>query len=469
MSATEFNMAELEESLQFFDWKEAFYDPLYNHIEADSQEDKLQAGRMEQLIESMQALYHRDEEGKVQVEEWIDQNWKRHPMESQVTDLFSKSNNEKMVKDQVLSEEVFNEAIRELASQNHWVAINTIPYLLEKGDAFFFRTREVALEFSYNNISEYDHFKVIHASSLQELLHQIPYSETPGKNLFNTKNMSIMIEKNLEYLKDNVKYHGFGETLNPELENQLKKGSPEFTLDYKTDVNKRSMEATLHFKKSDSTDMYFFNKYDARITAEKNDQSVAQTFYLNKGQGVTLKEAYNLLNGRAVHKELVDKNDQKYQAWIQLDFAVKDKNGNFERKQYHQNYGFDLKEALSYYPIKEMMKDAEKEKLIRSLEKGNVQMVTVETPGKDIKVFMEANPQYKTINLYNGKMQSLDKEQRQELMQKPEVKDVSKDQSQEKELKQEEKQDSKKSVKQNVSEDPDTAKKKTSRKKGMSV
>ena len=196
-----------------------------------------------------------------------------------------------------------------------------------EGDAFFFRTREVALEFSYNNISEYDHFKVIHASSLQELLLQIPYSETPGKNLFNTKNMSIMIEKNLEYLKDNVKYHGFGETLNPELENQLKKGAPEFTLDYKTDVNKRSMEATLHFKKSDSTDMYFFNKYDARITAEKNDQSVAQTFYLNKGQGVTLKEAYNLLNGRAVHKELVDKNDQKYQAWIQLDFAVKDKNG----------------------------------------------------------------------------------------------------------------------------------------------
>lgn len=168
--------------------------------------------------------------------------------------------------------------------------------------------------------------------------------------------------------------------------------------------------------------MYFFNKYDAKVKNEKAED-MAQTFYINKGSGVTLKEAYNLLNGRAVHKELTDKQDQKYQAWIQLDFSSKDKHGNYERKQYHENYGFDLKEALSFYPVKELMKEEDKKTLLRSLEKGNVQMVTLETAGKDIKVFIEANPQYKSINLYNGKMERLDQDQRQEMMKKPEMKE----------------------------------------------
>lgn len=232
----------------------------------------------------------------------------------------------------------------------------------------------------------------------------------------------LMNERNLDYLKSNIRNHGFGETLGPELETALKAGQAEFTLAFKTEVNKREMEATLYFKKSNESDLYFFNKYDTRLKNEK-DETIAQTFYINNGWGVTLKEAYNLLNGRAVHKELTSKDHEKYQAWIQLDFSAKDKNGNFERKQFHQNYGYDLKEALSYYPIKEMQQKEGMDKLIRSLEKGNVQMVTIQVSGNDEKVFIEANPQYKTINLYNSKFQRLDQEQRQELMNKPELKE----------------------------------------------
>ncbi len=254
------------------------------------------------------------------------------------------------------------------------------------------------------------------------------------KDNFLTIKFDLMIEKNLDYLKSNVRNHGFGEDLGPALEEQLKKGTAEFTLSHKTEVNKREMEATLYFKKSDTTEMYFFNKYDTRLKNEK-DETVAQTFYINNGWGVTLKEAYNLLNGRAVHKELTNKDNEKYQAWIQLDFSSKDKNGNYERKQYHQNYGYDLKEAVSFYPIKEMMKEQDAKDLVRSLERGNVQMVTIETPGKDVRVFIEANPQYKSINVYDNKMTRLGQERREELMKKPEVKeDKGKDQTKEKSL-----------------------------------
>ena len=362
-----------------------------------------------------------------------------------------------MNKEHAISDEVLEIVQMAISRNENWMAYNNSLYFLDKEDVHFFKEKGAAEVFASDNISDYDHFNIINVKSIADVLRQIPYGEALNKELNNlsNKNLSIMIEKNFEYLKDNIKYHGFGETLNPELENQLKKGAAEFSLNYKTEVNKRDLEATLHFKKSNTTDMYFFNKYDAKITAERNNEKVAQTFYLNKGQGVTVKEAYNLLNGRAVHKELIDKQDQKYKAWIQLDFGNKDKDGNYERKTYHQNYGYDLKETLSYYPIKEMMKEDEKEKLIRSLEKGNVQMVTLETPGKDIKVFMEANPQYKSLNLYDSKMQNLNQEQRQELTQKQELNQQGKDQTQEKDLK----QDVKKSAKQKPDDDLESPKK----------
>lgn len=336
-----------------------------------------------------------------------------------------------MNREHVIADELLTIAKNEMQNGNHFIAYNQINYFLDKPDMYFFKTKEEANEFSDNNISEYDNFKVIHAESVDEILKQIPYGEQLRIQLLTNK-FQTMNEQNLKYLQDNIKYHGFGEGLNPMLEEQIKKGNAEFSLSYKVDVNKREMEATLHFKKSDTTDMYFFNKYDAKVKNEK-EEDMAQTFYLNKGSGVTLKEAYNLLNGRAVHKELTDKQDQKYQAWIQLDFSSKDKHGNYERKQYHENYGFDLKEALSFYPVKELMKEEDMKTLLRSLEKGNVQMVTLETPGKEIKVFIEANPQYKSINLYNGKMERLDQDQRQDMMKKPEMKEdkgQSKDQKQ---------------------------------------
>lgn len=354
-----------------------------------------------------------------------------------------------MEKSHVLSDSLFDEAQHELSRGNHWVAYNTKTYFLDNGDMWFFPSKDEADTFADDNISDLDAYAVIRADSIEELLRQFPYGEFLEKQLtdpdanglsnkdgneftdalidhfeeqqiLNNKNISIMIEKNLDYLKTNVRNHGFGEALGPEIEAQLAKGVSEFSLQHKAEVNKREIEATLHFGKSDKSDLYFFNKYDVRLKNEK-DETMAQTFYINKGWGVTLKEAYNLLNGRAVYKELTPKEGDKYHAWVQLDFSAKDKHGNYERKQYHQNYGYDLKEALSYYPVKEMNKPEESQTLIKSLEKGNVQMVTLQLPDKEIKVFIEANPQYKTVTLYDNKMKRLDQEQRQEMMKKPDL------------------------------------------------
>ena len=211
-----------------------------------------------------------------------------------------------------------------------------------------------------------------------------------------------MNTQNLDYLKDNLKYLGFGEKLYPELEKNIQQGSPEFSLKLQNEYNKDKMEAQLHFRRSEQSDMYFFNRYDAKIAT--NSDAHSQTFYLNKGYGVTLKEAYNLLSGRSINKDLTNKEGQLYNAWVQLDFKQSDEKGNFKMKQYHQNYGYDLEKVLNNHPIKELTNEQDKTRLMESLNKGNRQSVTFIDNGSEQKHYIEANPQFKSLNVYDAGM-----------------------------------------------------------------
>lgn len=232
-----------------------------------------------------------------------------------------------------------------------------------------------------------------------------------------------MNQQNLDYLKENLRYMGFGDKLHADLEKNVQQGFPEFVLKTQSEFSSKKMDTVLLFKRSDQSDMYFFNRFDAHLH-HRNDSSkdVQQSFYLNKGHGVTLKEAFNLLDGRAVLKELSGK-EVKYKAWIQLDFKEKEENGNYKTKQYHQNYGYDLEASLKTFPIRELQNEQQKERLLLSLQKGNVQSVTMTSGGREQMLFVEANPQYKTITVYDAHMKMLNKEQRNELVEKGNIRD----------------------------------------------
>jgi hypothetical protein len=266
---------------------------------------------------------------------------------------------------------------------------------------------------------------------------------------------SVMNEKNYEYLKDSLKYAGFNEGLAEALKEQMKAGAPNFHLSFDTEINKKAFSAVLSFRKSENTDMYFFNSYHATLT-RSNGEMKDQAFYLNKGKGVTAKEAYNLLEGRAVYKELENREGQKYHAWLQVDFDKRDKNNNHEIKQYHEAYGYDLKEALAKFPIRDIKETDLKDILLSSLQKGNLQAVALEREGGAVRMFVEANPQYKTVNLYDNELKRVAKEELQLYTGK----------GQEKEVQQSQKQESNKEGKQkngNVVEKPKPAKAKSAK------
>lgn len=230
----------------------------------------------------------------------------------------------------------------------------------------------------------------------------------------NTQKTYVMNQKNFEYLKDQVKFTGFGEGLENELKEKMQKQTPKFLLLHQGGFGKDETISTLHFRKSDQSDMYFFNKYDMTLKQENKPGALTQTFYLNKGNSITLKEAYNLMHGRAVNKDLTNKEGQVYNAWIQLDMKNSEQNGNFKIKQFHQNYGFDLEKVLSKLSIKELSNEQDKAALLNSLQKGNRQAVTFSQNGSEQRQYVEANPQFKSINIYDTYMNRQGNSQKKE-------------------------------------------------------
>ncbi len=240
------------------------------------------------------------------------------------------------------------------------------------------------------------------------LMIAVRYERLEKEQLNNNQNSNVMNQKNFEYLRDQVKYTGFGEGLENDLKQKIQEGTSEFKLQHQTLYGKDSVTATLNFSQSKQSDMYFFNSYQVSLQKENSTETMDQTFYINKGNNITLKEAYNLMEGRSVNKDLTNKEGQVYNAWVQMDFKQSDDNGNFKLKHYHENYGYDLEAVLSKHPIKELGNEEYKSNLMDSLKKGNLQSATFQLNGAEQKQYIEANPQFKTINIYDSSMQRVD-------------------------------------------------------------
>jgi hypothetical protein len=279
-------------------------------------------------------------------------------------------------------------------------------------------------QFSLDNLkNRYEFTSVITSDKMMDKVSTYKMQQlTAAQKLLNetnsfTQKTNFMNEKNFDYLKDQIKFTGFGEGLENELKDKMQKQTPEFQIAHKAKFGNDDLVAVLHFKKSDQTDMYFFNRYQVSLKPEQSSEAMDQTFYINKGNNITLKEAYNLMNGRAVNKDLTSKEGEVYNAWMQMDFKQTDNNGNYKTKHFHQNYGYDLDSVLAKHPIKELTNEQDKSRLVESLQKGNRQSVTFIQSGSEQKQFIEANPQFKTINIYDSNMHRLNHKQGQDAKQ----------------------------------------------------
>jgi len=227
-----------------------------------------------------------------------------------------------------------------------------------------------------------------------------------------------MNEKNQDYLKTSLKYLGFGDKLNGVLENAIKQELPFFKLGLNNTVapagvsqdNKSQhdhIRYELNFSKGKDSDMYFLNNYHA-ILNKPGLLAREHTFNLSQNNWITVREAYNLLSGRSVNKDLVKEGAlEKVNVWTKLDLEVKDARGNFPSRYFYPNFGYDLEKTISKYPVKELENPEKKADLLASLKKGDLVSSELLLQGKKAKIFVAANPEMKTVNLYDNKHQTI--------------------------------------------------------------
>ena len=271
-----------------------------------------------------------------------------------------------------------------------------------------------AIQLLTNRLSRPDVTSDIAGSPMDRQHVRVSLGLSPNEENIHQLNLYIMNTENLSYLQKQLLNLGFGDKLNEELEKSIKAKAPEFTLAATNDYNKQNVDYTLHFKAGDQNEMYFFNKYDASL----RDKEMQQTFYINKGSGITAKEAYNLMDGRAVHKELENQQGEKYKAWVVLDKDNKNENGNHKLNTFSEGWNYKPERAIDKLAIVGIDEPGARDKLMKSLEKGNRHQLEALRDGKPVKLFIEANPAEHRVNLTNWKGEA----QQLEHYKKPEAK-----------------------------------------------
>ncbi|MBV6881488.1 hypothetical protein NG800_016130 [Epilithonimonas ginsengisoli] len=232
-----------------------------------------------------------------------------------------------------------------------------------------------------------------------------------NKSIINNKNPQIM-ENNktfdqVEYLKNQLKYLGFGEA--EKLHNDLEKGinSKRQQFEIKTTSDKtlpeNKVDFTLKFNKSEGGGV-FLNSYNANLTSEKNEE-ISHNFPISKENTFTAKEAVNLLEGRTVKIEFNNpKTEQLEPAFVKLNFdEPKTEKGNYNFQNFYKNYGVDAAQIVEKSNLI-FDKPEWKENTIKSLEKGNIVKVKFELDDKVIEGKAVLNPQYKNLSLYDQDM-----------------------------------------------------------------
>lgn len=231
---------------------------------------------------------------------------------------------------------------------------------------------------------------------------------------FNNQNPNIMETQKdfdqVQYLKDQMKYLGFGESkqLHKDLEKGIAVKKQQFEI--KTESDKvlpgNKVDFTLKFNKTERGGI-FLNSYQATL-ANGNNEERSHNFPVTKESSFTAKEAINLLEGRSVKIEFLNpKTEQVEPAFVQLDFdRPKTEKGNYYFQNYYKNYGVDTQKIVENAGLV-FDKPEWKDNAVKSLEKGNIVKVKfklddVVTEGKAV-----LDPQNRNLKIYDNDMNRL--------------------------------------------------------------
>lgn len=220
--------------------------------------------------------------------------------------------------------------------------------------------------------------------------------------------MSGLPIDNLENLKESVKMSGFENYFDGQIEENVRAGKKEFSLDKSSHVEGDKMEYTLDFRVDHENRKGYLNDLHATLKeADGPERSQRFPRFLR----ITAKEAYNLLKwgiDTGVEKHLFNKKDERYRSFVTLDLkrekdengnivikGKKDENGNFPLRQYHERYyskkPFIIEDALQQLTIPVKDVQTRPDQVLSSLKRGNMTAVTIFHNEQEEKGFLSVN------------------------------------------------------------------------------
>lgn len=158
---------------------------------------------------------------------------------------------------------------------------------------------------------------------------------------------------------------------------------------------------------------------EAKLTRYNNSLPIEKRFELDSQNRISALHAYKLLCGQSFQKELFvqDLDDlQGNKSKIvpvshKLDLKVTDKDGQHPMKLFFPEYGFDLAKTFDRYPIVDLQGAEKREAAIKALLYGNLISLKMEIEGKSTQVYLSADPEFKSLNVYNEHMLPFKSEQ----------------------------------------------------------
>src|SRR5690606_36546577 len=103
----------------------------------------------------------------------------------------------------------------------------------------------------------------------------------------------------------------------------------------------------------------------------------------------------------------IEPEKKKENIWIKLDFENQNNKRDHQFKKFYPNYGFDLDKALQTLPIAEMKEEQQRDRLLGSLKRGNLQLVNLARDDAKETLYIAANPRFKKLDVYDREMREV--------------------------------------------------------------
>lgn len=232
--------------------------------------------------------------------------------------------------------------------------------------------------------------KMLYPNLLMRLLRKIIVN--PLRSRISAKKDADKVNENSRLLHEEVQRIGFPD-LSYKIKQQIETDGENFQIPVSYYINeKEKISNELSFSKG-SNGQYYFDGFRSTLTNNLKPEESREHFFRNAPNlNFSLNNTSNLLSGRSV---------QHNGSWFQLDFNDRDIKGSYHLKEFRPGYGYDLEKAIKTLPFKKMPNQSEADKLKESLKQGAKVPVFLMQNGNEYRFYIEANPQFKSVNIYD--------------------------------------------------------------------